>query len=366
VRAHAPTVLVTGATGYVGGDVLRRMLERDRAMRAYALVRDPGRWPVTAARLGAGAARVTPLRGDVAHPGLGLDATDRRRLAEEGSAVVHLAADTTFSRQLEEARRTNLDGMRHLLDLTAGWRHLDRVAHVSTAFVAGRRAGTVCEEEASASAGWVNGYEQSKHEAEALLRSSGIDWVIFRPSTLVCDSTAGAVSQVNAVHQALRVYHRGLAAMMPGTDSSAVDVVPLDYVADAIARLALADDLRGATLHLCAGRGALPLGDLLDATYAVWAADASWKRCGIPRPALTDLATYRLFERSIEETGDERLRRVVRSLSHFVPQLAAPKTFDTAVAERALGHRAPPVACYWTRMVASLAATWASSGRVAA
>jgi nucleoside-diphosphate-sugar epimerase len=366
VRAHGPIVLVTGATGYVGGDVLRRMLDRDPTMRAYALVRGLERWPSVAARIGAGNARVTPFRGDVARPGLGLDDADRLRLAGEVTAVVHLAADTTFSRPLAEARRTNVDGTRHLLDLAAGWRHVRRLAHVSTAFVAGRRAGTVREEGGPSRAGWVNGYEQSKHEAEALVRSSGADWVIFRPSTVVCDSTSGAVSQVNAVHQALRVYHRGLAAMMPGTESSPVDVVPLDYVSDAVARLALAEDLHAATLHLCAGHGALPLGDLLDATYAVWAADSGWRRRGIPRPALTDLPTYRLFERSIEETGDERLRRVMRSLSHFVPQLAAPKTFDTAVADRALGHRAPPVASYWPRMIASLAATWAPVGQAAA
>jgi hypothetical protein len=155
--------------------------------------------------------------------------------------------------------------------------------------------------------------------------------------------------------------------MMPGAESSPVDVVPLDYVAGAVSRVALADDQRGATLHLCAGRGAIPLGALLDATYAVWSGDAAWRRRAVPRPALADLATYRLFERSVAETGDERLRRITRSLSHFVPQLAYPKTFDTTAADAALGAPAPAVESYWPRMLEQLAAAdWAPLRRAAA
>ncbi|HET7458721.1 MAG TPA: hypothetical protein VFJ74_13825, partial [Gemmatimonadaceae bacterium] len=105
----------------------------------------------------------------------------------------------------------------------------------------------------------------------------------------------------------------------------------------------------------------MPLAELLDVTYAIFARDPAWRRRDIARPALTDAATYALFERAVEETGDARLRRVTRSLSHFIPQLALPKRFDTAVADRALGRPAPSPRAYWPRMVERLVESWSSA-----
>jgi hypothetical protein len=139
--------------------------------------------------------------------------------------------------------------------------------------------------------------------------------------------------------------------MMPGSEETPVDVIPAVWVADAIARLALLGTASGRTLHLCAGDGALPLGVLLDRTYAMWSRDLSWRRRTVARPALADLGTYELFERSVELVGDPRLKRITRSLSHFVPQLALAKQFDTSGARDLLGDDAPAVSAYWDRML---------------
>ena len=354
----ARTVFITGVTGLLGGDALACMLGADASLRAFALVRDIARWRAAAARLGVGAKRVTPVLGDLRAPGLGIDREVRARLSREVQAVVHLAADTCFSRPLAEARAVNVEGTRRLLELADGWPAAERFALVSTAFVAGRRTGPVGEgETGDGTAGWVNAYEQSKFEAEALVRTYAREWVVLRSSTVVCDARTGVVAQFNAVHRALRLYHRGLASVMPGSEDSPVDVVPSDYVSAAVAELALRAELGGETLHLCAGAGALPLGELLDITYELWATAPAWRRRAISRPALTDLATYRLFERTVEETGDPTLKRLTRALSHFIPQLALPKRFATARADAALGRSAPAVRSYWGRMVEHLMVT---------
>jgi hypothetical protein len=181
--------------------------------------------------------------------------------------------------------------------------------------------------------------------------------VILRSSTVACDDAAGAVTQRNAVHRALRLVHGGLAAMIPGVAGSALDVVPADYVADAVARLALRGGVEGETVHLCAGAGALPLDELLDDCFARWAADPGWRRRAVARPTLGDLETWELFVRAVDETGHPRLREVAHALSHFLPQLALPKRFETARAEALLGDGAPPVRAYWGRMLDHLAAT---------
>jgi long-chain acyl-CoA synthetase len=356
------TLFITGASGHLGSRTLDRLLLHDPSLEALAVVRDPAGWPAVAARLGLRrSARVTPVRGEIRTAGLGISAEARERVKRGTTTVIHLAADTTFSRTLQEARAVNTEGTRHALELAAECQSLERFVYVSTAYVAGRMTGIVPERDNGAAAGWVNAYEQSKYEAEFLVRESGLPWLILRPSTVVCEDPEGSVGQFNVVHRALRLYHHGLAAMMPGRRESPVDAVTSEYVSDAIARLAFQRDIAGSTVQLCAGARALPLGELLDITYDVWSRAPDWRRRSIERPALADAETYHLFERTVEETGDPMLQRVIHSLSHFVPHLALEKRFETEVADALLGEPAPPVRDYWRRMVECLVATdWGS------
>jgi nucleoside-diphosphate-sugar epimerase len=364
---RSETILITGATGLIGSAVLRRLLASGRLHRAYVLVRDPRAWNRVAASLPDHGSSAIALEGDLALPGLGVDALTRAQLARKVTGVLHLAADTSFSQSLGQARAINTTGTARLLELADALPRLRRFAHVSTAFVAGAATGRILEQDNGDAAGWINAYEQSKHEAELLVRASSREWVILRPSTIVCDSAAGGITQVNAIHRALRLYYHGLASMIPGTEASLIDVVHGEYVALAIADLALREDSAGETYHLCAGAGALPLGELLDTTYGIWASARAWRRRSVVRPALTDLPTYRLFERSVEEVGDARLRQAVASLSHFAPQLALSKQFDTTRADAALGYSAPPARTFWPRVVHELlAAGWTANTRTAA
>ncbi len=361
LQEHADgVVLVTGATGLLGSHVVRRWAMGRHAPRIAVLVRDVARWTATASRLGIGSAAVMPLEGDLMAAGLGLSAATRWWLAHHATAVVHLAADTSFSRPLDEARAVNVDGTQRLLDVVGDCPRVSRVALVSTAFVAGRRTGRIGASPvtaADAAAGWVNAYEQSKTEAEWLVRARHSGAVVLRSSTVACDDLTGVVTQRNAVHRALRLLHDGLAPMIPGVASTAIDLVPADYVADAIARLALRGGIDGETLHLCAGAGAMPLDEMLEASHACWTRDTDWRRRGVTMPTLGDLETWDLFARSVEETGHARLRSVTRALAHFLPQLALPKQFDTSRTEALLGEPAPFVRDYWTRMVEHLRAT---------
>jgi nucleoside-diphosphate-sugar epimerase len=356
----AGIVLVTGATGLLGADVVRRWAKEGAAQQLVVLVRDRARWRLAAHRAGIAHGAVIAIDGDVTAEGLGLSRDIRRWLARDTRAVVHLAADTTFSRPLGESRRVNRDGTAHLLALADEWPRVARVAFVSTAFVAGQRMGFVPESAdgaATEAIGWVNAYERSKAEAESLVRAARSDWVILRSSTVACDDMSGVVTQRNAVHQALRLFHDGLAALIPGVAGSVLDVVPTDYVSDAIARLALRGGIDGTTVHLCAGGGAMQLSDLLGECRACWQRDATWRRRGIALPSLADLETWELFVQAVEETGHPRLRRVTRALTHFLPQLALPKRFETRGADALLGVAAPRVSDYWGRMIDHLQRT---------
>ena len=213
----------------------------------------------------------------------------------------------------------------------------------------------------------MNAYEQSKYEAESIVRTSALPWTIVRPSTIVCRGTEGDIPQINAVHRALRIYHRGLAAMIPGDRANPFDVVTSSYVSNAIARLALDARALRQTVHLCSGRGALTLGELVDTAYDVWSECPEWRKRGVERAIITDAETYELFQRAVRETGDVRLRAVLSSLSHFIMQLALPKIFDTTVADGLLDAAAPPASSYWKPMLRALiASNWGQTAEKAA
>lgn len=339
-------ILLTGITGLVGNAVAVTLLRGDPSVRIVAIVRDARDWHSVSAR-------IVAVEGDITEPGLALGAATRRMLRKRVSHVIHCAADTSFSNPLATARAVNTQGTANLLEVVHDW-NVERFLYVSTAFVAGARTGDVAEHAHAADAGFVNAYEQSKHEAEALVRGGSLPWVIARPSTIVCDDAGGAVTQLNAVHRALRVVHAGLAAMIPATEATPVDVVTTRYVAHAIADLAMRSGSDRQTYHLCAGDTALPFGELLERAYAIWSRDHEWVRRCVARPALSDLATYRLFEQSVEEIGDAKLTAITRSLSHFAPQLTLPKRFLTRNADSTLGYAATPVDDYWDAMVARL------------
>ncbi len=337
---------VTGATGLIGREVVRRLLADHEVERVYVLARRPE----TVGGLPA-------LQGDLRLDGLGLGPAVRAQLAREVTMVVHLAANTSFSQSLDDARGTNRDGTRRLLELSADWPDVSRWVYVSTAFVAGLRTGSIAENDGVDPPGWANAYEQSKAEAEDLVRAARTDWAIARPATIVCDDSRGLISQMNAVHRALRLYFGGLAPMLPGTDESVVDVVTTEYVARGIARVALAPDVARQSFHFCAGAGAMPLDDLLDVSYDAFLRAPAWRRKGIARPVRTDLETYRLFERAVHDAASPRVRQALQSLSHFVPQLAHPKRFETRAADALLGESAPPVASFWANMTDHLVGT---------
>src|SRR5687768_12485046 len=275
-------ILLTGATGLVGSALLPRLAQQYPDAHFTVLVRSPQRWRALAPTLGDAATRVTALRADLRAPRLGMTTAERASIGDL-DLVVHCGADVSFSRALPDSRAVNTAGTRRMITLGEET-DAKCFAYVSTAFVAGRRTGVIGDALIQPRDGWVNAYEQSKFEAEALVRASTLPWVVFRPGIIVCDDLSGRVTQYNSVHRALHLCYTGLASMLSGAEDTLVDVVPADYVASAIAQIATRAAV-GQAYHLCAGAQAIRLGDLLDRCFAYWSRNDAWRRRSIPRPA---------------------------------------------------------------------------------
>jgi thioester reductase-like protein len=269
-------VLLTGATGFVGMELLARYLERgDR--NVIALVR-AGSHEGARARVDAVLEnlfgeyapdyrpRVHALAAEMTAPGLGLGEAERTELAERVTKIVHSAASVSFSLPLDEARAINREGTRRMLELAElaqARGGLECYAHVSTAFVAGNYSGSFAECDHDVGQEFHNSYEQSKFEAEELIRShDGLPYTILRPSIVAGDRNNGWTSAFNVLYWPLRAFARGLFTAVPANPSSPVDVVSIDYVADATYQLCETSCGNGATYHLTAGEDASTIGEL--------------------------------------------------------------------------------------------------------
>lgn len=293
------TVLLTGATGFVGSFLASRLPDPPRC-----LVR--GQDPQ--ARLGTTGIAVP---GDVARP---LDHVDMRDVTH----LVHCAADVAFTRPLDEARAINVAGARHVAALAARAPRLERLVHVSTAYVAGTHAGTFTEGDSDVGQRHRNSYEQSKLEAEAVMRAAGA--TIVRPSIVVGDSVTGWTSSFNVLYPPLRALARGLVDAIPADPEALVDVVPVDHVADVI----LAAMRTDGTLHAVAGDAAPTAREL--AQMAARALD-------VPVPGFTT--------EGLPPGG----------LEVYAPYFTV-RTRFTADRTRALGLAPPPLADYLPRILA--------------
>jgi nucleoside-diphosphate-sugar epimerase len=329
-------VFVTGATGTVGSELLRRLAVRDDTT-LNLLVRRTGydrRPQIDYGLRGARVqARLNVLDGDLCDGDmLGLSPDVFDRLTRTTTHVIHCGGSTSFALPLAESRLANVRGTARVLRFARQCERLESAAFFSTVYVSGMREGAFAENDfGDDGRGFVNPYEQSKAEMEELVRAAMVDLpiMLFRLSTVIGDSITGTVHGFNALHHAIRLLYQGLAPMVPGIAETPVDMVSSDYVADAA--LHLIDNRAGrGVFHLAAGERSASIGDLLSTTIeSLIRFRPTWRKRAIEQPLLVDLETYELFVRSVEETGNDVLRNATRSIRTFAYQLAHPKTFAT-------------------------------------
>lgn len=343
------TILITGGTGMFGRHLLPRLCAQERVEKVFV--------PVHRAAPPISHTKIEMVSGDITRPGLGLDSASAQAVRSQVTTIIHGAAETAFSSKLEVARAINLKGTQNALQLAAQCRRLRALCHLSSVYVAGKRTGTIRENELAHTSGFVNAYEQSKYEAEQLLESQSqrLPISIVRLSTILGSAQDGAVSKLGAIHHALRFYFHGLAPLVPGTPSSPVDLIANEYATESVVALALQTFTPGATWHVCGGRDALGLDELLDLTLLFFHEyRPAWRKRAIEKPTIVDLETFELFVRSIEQLGESTLQESVAVFKHFAPQLAYPKEFNDAATRsrlQSVGVLRPKIRDYYPGIV---------------
>ncbi|MET4431703.1 thioester reductase-like protein/short-subunit dehydrogenase involved in D-alanine esterification of teichoic acids [Mycolicibacterium sp. 624] len=245
--------VVTGGTGFIGRRVVSRILSRSEDAQVWVLVRRESleRFERLAQSWGE---RVKPLVGDLTADGLGLN---DEALGELGAVdhVVHCAAIYDITADDATQRAANVDGTRAVIDLAV---RLDATLHhVSSIAVAGTFPGEYTEEDFDVAQDLPTPYHQTKFEAESLVRSAPrLRYRVYRPAVVVGDSRTGEMDKIDGPYYFFPILARlaKLPSLTPIVlpDTGRTNIVPVDYVADALVELMHAAGRDGQTFHLTA------------------------------------------------------------------------------------------------------------------
>jgi thioester reductase-like protein len=261
-----PAVLVTGATGFIGRQVVRELIARGRPVMAMARSRhglSARERVMRAVGVFPDGGRLETIEADLACPHSGLTPDTLRRLRRAVATVIHCAGDMSFfPEDLRRFRGGHIDGPLALLTSLRGGR-LRRWGYLSTAYVCGKRSGTVFEGEGDVGQEFHNPYERVKLEAETAMRAAGerlgVDVRVFRPSIVVGAAPETAGGQPSNLFFAFIRMMAALTRIPRAADTrlrieaapkARFNIVPVDYVAQAIAVLAEHLEGAGKTFHL--------------------------------------------------------------------------------------------------------------------
>lgn len=247
---------ITGGTGFIGRSLIAE-LGRRSGERIWVLVR-----PASRAKLdrlvvewGAAGSQVIPVEGDLQGDLLGISASDRSQLHGQVDHLFHLAALYDLGADAADLERANVLGTRSAIqfahEIQAGCFHL-----VSSIASAGCYRGTFTEDMFSEAEGLEHPYFRTKHESEALVRTScQVPWRIYRPGMVVGDSRTGAIDKIDGPSYLFKLIQKirdNVPSWVPliGFEGGHINLVPVDFVAAALTHLAHVPGMDGLCFHL--------------------------------------------------------------------------------------------------------------------
>jgi thioester reductase-like protein len=254
------SVLFTGFPGFIGRRLLPRVLDLKPQARVECLVQEKF---LSAARTVVqeieakhreARGRIGLVVGDITAQGLGLFASHARELRRHLREAYHLAAVYDLAVSREVGRRINVEGTKNVLEFVSSASRFERLHYVSTAYVSGTARGTYRETDLDVGQGFKNFYEETKFQAEVEVARSQVPRTVYRPGVVVGDSRTGETGKFDGPYYVLALMERlpspGVFFRL-GLGHGTVNIVPVDFVVEALASLSASPASAGKTYHLC-------------------------------------------------------------------------------------------------------------------
>jgi NAD(P)-dependent dehydrogenase (short-subunit alcohol dehydrogenase family) len=333
--------LVTGGTGFIGRFLIDNLLKRKGTIHVLVRKASLKKFEALAKQRGWDRKRVVPLVGDMAAPGCGVSAAQVRALAGKIRHVFHLAALYDLTASADQMYQANVEGTRHALDLAAALQ-AGCFHHVSSIAAAGLYPGVFREDMFEEAEGLDDPYLRTKHESEGLVRrETRIKWRIYRPGMVVGHSQTGEIDKIDGPYYfftLIKKMRQMLPPWMPmlGLEGGRINIVPVDFVADALDHIAHKPRLDGHCFHLT-DPDPLRVGEVLNVfARAAHAPEMSMR---------LDARMFAFVPPSVRMAVGSLppVRRIVSALLHDfrIPRqvlkfITYPTRFDNREAERAL------------------------------
>jgi NAD(P)-dependent dehydrogenase (short-subunit alcohol dehydrogenase family) len=345
---------VTGATGFIGRNLVELLLEREGTI--YVLVREgsKGRLEELRNRWGVDPDRVVGIVGDLSQPGLGISDEDVERLRGEIDHLFHLAAIYDMTADAASQNVANVEGTRHMVqfaeDVEAG-----RVHMVSSIAAAGLYKGVWREDMFEEAEDLDNHpYFRTKHDSEGIVRTECTrPWRIYRPGIVVGNSETGEMDKIDGPYYFFKLIRRLRGTVpewvpMPGIEGREINLVPVDFVARAMDHIAHVEGLDGRAFHLT-DPSPKTAGEVID----IFAQAGHAPQSSVRLPAaVVDLAAPFVKAVASLPPGDIVTNRVLSDFGiprSVLTYINYPTQFDSRQAQAALAGtdiRVPPLDAY--------------------
>ena len=247
---------VTGATGFIGKRLVKKLLARKGSV-VYFLMREASsdKLPDLLEYWGATKSRAIPVFGDLCEPKLGVNKDDTKKLAKNIEHFFHLAAIYDMSADADEQAEVNVAGTRNTVDFAnaigAGCLH-----HVSSIAAAGMYEGIFREDMFDEAEGLDHPYYAAKHASEKIVRSETRGaFRVYRPGLVVGDSKTGEMDKIDGPYYFFKLIQRIRELLPPwmptiGIEGGRINIVPVDFVVNAMDHIAHQPKLDGQCFHL--------------------------------------------------------------------------------------------------------------------